>query len=290
MHDRLSIASPQPREGIWESSIRLMFSSLDIEDGELTRGEWRESTEGDAYGPIVYPLLMDGIEDGAERRDHMTAVDRRWSEVCVFRCIGVIAEAEVDTHEACSLLLSEEGLIGSLEVHEGLSPEEVRIIRDTIIERSTYDDTLPFFTRIMRKPRVHSMQLEPEDDATLPEELRDISRIERVVVIYGAYTRTEPVSTSTSDEGDLTDGESTPYRLDIFSVELYSRPIGLTEISEHLRSDTSGWYPDRYGDPDISWDIGLQGLGESSIFTRHASDFCEGLIDREDFEFAEAIS
>ena len=164
----------------------------------------------------------------------------------------MVTEAEVDTEEACSLLLSEEGLIGSLEVHEGLSPEEVRIIRDTIIEGSAYDDTLPFLARIMRSPGVDSVEFEPEDDTIPTEELRDISRIERVVVIYGAYTRTEPVSTATSDEGDLTDGESAPYRLDIFSVELDGRPIGLAEISEHLRSYTSGRYPDRYGDPDIS--------------------------------------
>lgn len=264
-----------------------MLYALDVEDRELTRSEGGELSEGDTYGPIVYPSLMDSIEETTESRDHMSSVDSRWSEISVSRGIGVVTEAEVDTHEACPLLLREEGLIGSLEVHEGLSPEEIRIIRDTIIEGSTYHDTLPFLAHIMGSPGVDSMEFEPEDDTIASEELRDISRIERVVVVYRAYTRTEPLSTATSDEGDLTDGEILPYCFYILSVELYSRPIGLMEVAEHLRADTSRRYPDRYGDPDISINISLETFGECLILTCHPGHFRESLIDREDLELPE---
>ncbi len=230
---------------------------------------------------------MDSVEEHTECRDHMSAVDSRWSEISVFRGIGVITQAEIDADHTRSLLLREECLIGALEVYESLSPEEVRIIRDTIIEGSTYHDTLSFFARIMRHPGVDSVELEPEDDAIAPEELRDISWIECIVIIDSAYIRTEPLGTPTTDEGDLPDRESTPYRLDILTIEFDGRPIGLPEVSEHLRADTSRRYPDRYRDPDISVDISLEALSESPILTRHTGHFGEGLIDREYFELAQ---
>ena len=217
----------------------------------------------------------------------MFPIDHDFTEISIFRRIGKIAMSEKESDHSRSLSLLHQCLIGAFEVDESLPPEKVRIIRDLIVKGPTHDDTFAFFVRIVRDPGVDPMEFTPEDDPTLSEESRYMSRIERVVVIDGSDPGSESLCIPTSDEGDLTEGETLVDLLDLFPIPDDRRPIRLMQISEHLRSDTSRRYPDRDRDTDISVYIRLECLCESDVFICHTSHLCECLIDREDLELAE---
>lgn len=290
MDDRCAIASTESFEGCMESSIVFDALLAYVEYGELTGREGGEMCEGDTYRPIVTLWTVCRVKEGAQSIEHPSAVDGGLTEVRVLRTIGEVTEPEKYPDDTNSLTLTHEGLIGTLEVDEGLPPEEVGIVRNFRIERSRDDDTFSFFLDVPRLPRIDSMELTPEDDPIFPEELLYRTRIHGIKIIHRPDMCTEAICVSSSDEGHFADRQFFPENFDLIRIPDDGRAVGFVEVTEHFGAEASIRYPDRYGDTDIVVDRHLEVMGELFILARHTTHGGESLIDRKYFELAETYS
>jgi hypothetical protein len=215
-------------------------------------------TQSDTDRPILIFTFVRGVKESFQYIYEVRTVYRRLTEITILRNIGEVSKLQKYPDKSNSLTFREKGLIGTLEVHDPLFPEEFPIARDSSIERPTDDDTFAPFARITWKPRVHSMELEPEGHTIFPEEATDFVRVHRVVVIHRLYTTSETLRISTTDVGDFTNRKNPIDGFYLFSIPDDGRVIGFVEVSEHLRPDTCRRNPDGYGYTDIVVDISLE--------------------------------
>lgn len=157
-----------------------------------------------------------------------------------------------------------------------------------MIKRSSTDNAFSLFLGIMRNPRIHSMELQPEDTSISSEKFTHCHSLHFIEIINSFDSRSKSCAISFCDIGNLCDYKSFKYFFNFFCIKFHERSEWFPEISEHLCSYASicNTYRNRYS--YIPIDFIFYNFCEFFIVSRHSCNFNKKFINRKNFYLSES--